>query len=89
MHFDTLIDFAQRYADLGWSIQEQFESVINGDWDEGKINLDALQHYIRPLIDILYRETFHDIKINEHCAVLLEQIDRYIKEKVNKNETSN
>lgn len=41
MELDDLMRFARAYSKLGWSIQEQLDDLVNGDF--GDINPNALE----------------------------------------------
>jgi len=49
MDIDILIDFAKRYAKLGSCVQEQLDSLLDGDYDD--INYNAVKDIKRQLGD--------------------------------------
>lgn len=68
----TLVNVAQAYSDMGWSVQEQCKQALGGDWDD--LNPNALRLIVRWLKQV---ERLGD-EVGSDAELLRQDIEEYL-----------
>ena len=67
MELENFLDAAEEWQNLGWAVQAQARNLLEGDFDYGSLNENAVSMISR-FADKLY--TYHDIDVSDlHSAI--------------------